>query len=83
LSIDTEFGKAEITVFSDGIFRMRIVKDSFQDDFSYAVSGKPEKCEVKLEESNEKLILSTAKLKLEINRNPVRFAFYAPDGKTD
>ncbi|MBK6962814.1 MAG: glycoside hydrolase family 31 protein [Bacteroidales bacterium] len=81
LSIDTEFGKAEITVFGEGIFRMRIVKDAFQEDFSYAVSGKPEICEVKLQESNEKLTLSTAKLKLEINRNPVRFAFYTPDGK--
>ncbi|MHC1774502.1 MAG: glycoside hydrolase family 31 protein [Lentimicrobium sp.] len=81
LSLDTDFGKAEITVFNEGIFRMRIVKDSFQDDFSYAVSGKPEKCEVKLEENNEKLILTTAKLRLEINRNPVRFTFYTPDGK--
>jgi alpha-glucosidase len=81
LYLETDNGKAEITVFSPGVFRIRIVKDAFMEDFSYAVTGKPEQCEVKLAETNDKLVLSTGKLKLEIDRNPARFAFYTSDGK--
>ncbi|KAF0195291.1 MAG: alpha-glucosidase [Bacteroidetes bacterium] len=81
LSIETDFGKAEITVFSPGIFRIRIVKSAFTEEFSYAVTGKPADCQVSLEETKEKIVLSTSQLKLEINKEPARFAFYTSDGR--
>ncbi|MFH1118686.1 MAG: glycoside hydrolase family 31 protein [Bacteroidota bacterium] len=81
LNLDTDNGKAEITVFSPGIFRIRIVKDAFVEDFSYAVVLKPENCDVELSEMSDKLILSTGKLILEIERNPARFTFYTADRK--
>jgi len=81
LSLQTDNGKAEVTVFNSGVIRIRLVKDEFTNDFSYAVVGKPEKCEVKLDESADKLTLSTPQLKLEIDRNPARFSFYTSDGR--
>lgn len=81
LKLKTDYGQAEITVYSPGIFRLRMVKDQFADDFSYAVIAKPEKCDVQLKEESEKLILSTSQLKLEIDKNPARFTFFTSDGK--
>lgn len=81
LSLETDNGKAEITVYSPGVFRIRIGREGFALDFSYAVVARPEKCEVKMGEMNDKLVLSTDKLTLEIGRNPARFTFYTADGK--
>lgn len=81
LKLETDFGKVEITVFSPGIFRIRIVKDHFNTDFSYAVVGKPLLCDVKLDEQQDKFLLSTESLTLEIAKNPARFAFFTKEGK--
>jgi len=77
----TDYGNAEITVFSPKMFRIRIVKDKFIKDFSYSVAGKPQPCNFNLEETKEKIIISTGELQLQIQRNPVRFAFYTSNGK--
>lgn len=81
LKLETDFGKAEVTVFSPGVFRIRIVKDKFAADFSYAVVGKPIKCDVKLDEQQDKFLLTTESMTLEITKNPARFTFFTKDGK--
>ncbi|NTW26337.1 MAG: DUF4968 domain-containing protein, partial [Lentimicrobium sp.] len=81
LSLETDNGKAEVTVFNSGVIRIRITKDDFADDFSYAVIASPEKCPVKLDETTDQLIFSTPTLKLEIDKNPARFSFYTSDGR--
>ena len=81
LNLETEFGQAEITVYDIGIFRMRITGSKPVESFSYAVTAKPAKCDVKLDEKPDKLILSTGLIRLEIDRNPVRFSFYTADGR--
>jgi len=80
LQLNTTFGNAVVTVYDEGLFRVRIVKDKLIEDFSYAVSGSPLKTDVSFNESADKLILSTRLVKLEISRNPVRFTFYSSDG---
>lgn len=81
VSLKTTFGKAEITVYTPGIIRVRIVKEDFTETFSYAVVLQPEKRKNSLEETPDKLIINTGLIKLEINRSPVRFAFYTAEGK--
>ncbi len=81
LTIETTFGKAEITVFNAGIVRIRIVKNEFEPDFSYAVVGKPEKVNFKILESEGLVTLTTDSLRLEISTAPVRFNFLTTDNR--
>lgn len=81
LSLITSLGKAEVTVYSEGIIRIRIVKDDFTEPFSYAVIMKPQQLKPEFNETPEKLTLSTGLILVEINRAPLRFAFYSPDGQ--
>ncbi|HAH57681.1 MAG TPA: hypothetical protein DCL86_06005, partial [Bacteroidales bacterium] len=76
LSLITSLGKAEVTVYSEGIIRIRIVKDDFTEPFSYAVIMKPQQLKPEFNETPEKLTLSTGLILVEINRAPLRFAFY-------
>jgi alpha-glucosidase len=81
LNLKTSLGKAEVTVYSEGIIRIRIVKDNFTEPFSYAVVMKPEKLKTEFKETSDKLTLSTGLIRVEISRSPVRFAFYTVDGQ--
>lgn len=81
LILNTDFGKAELTVYEAGIIRIRIVKDEFRKDFSYAVVAVPGKAGYKLEETQDRLVVRTEALRLDVSRNPVRFSFYTPDGR--
>ncbi len=80
LNLITDYGKAAITVYDQGIIRIRIVQDDFIENFSYAVNTEPLKTDFKLSEKDSEFILETALLKLVINKFPVRFNFYATDG---
>ena len=81
LMLNTDFGKAELTVYEAGIIRIRIVKDDFRKDFSYAVVAGPGKAGYTLKETQDRLVVHTEALRLDISRNPVRFSFYTSDGK--
>lgn len=80
LEIKTDNGNATITVYDKGIFRVRVVKDAFIEDFSYAVTGTPVTTDVKFNEDNAKLTLKTELVSLEITKKPVRLTFYSADG---
>lgn len=75
IHLATDFGKANITVFSPNVFRIRIVKDEFKTDFSYSVIEKPQSCGFTIEEKKDKLLVKTDALLLEITKKPVRFTF--------
>ena len=81
LLLNTDYGKAELTVYEPGIIRIRIVKDDFRKDFSYAVVAGTGKAGYTLEEAQDRLVVRTEALRLDISRNPVRFSFYNPDGR--
>ncbi|GAP44323.1 alpha-glucosidase, glycosyl hydrolase family GH31 [Lentimicrobium saccharophilum] len=81
LLLNTDYGRAELTVYESGIVRVRIVKDDFRNDFSYAVVADPGEAGYTLEETQDRLVVRTDALRLDISRNPVRFSFYNPDGR--
>lgn len=80
LHLKTDFGNAIITIYDDGIIRLRIVKDEFIENFSYAVIAQPNNTDANFIEENDKLIIKTSLVSLEIGKNPVRFTFYSNDG---
>ncbi len=81
LSIETDFGKAQVIVYNAGIVRVRIVKNDFEPDFSYAVIANPEKTNFKILESEGLIVLIADSVRLEISTNPVRFKFLTIDNQ--
>jgi len=79
--IQTDFGKAEIKIFSPSVIRIRIVKDNFADDFSYSVVAKPQTCKTSTKEDADLITITTDSIILKINKKPVRFSFTTLDGK--
>jgi alpha-glucosidase len=80
-TLQTDFGKAKIIVFSPNVFRIRLENMEFVKSFSYAVIANPEKCNVKTNETPELFTIETDSLTLRINKNPLRFAFYTKSGQ--
>jgi alpha-glucosidase len=80
-SIETTNGTARVIIYSPEIVRIRIVKNDFGNDFSYAVVGNPQPCNVKLKESKGMILIQTDSLVIEISTHPVRFTFKTNTGK--
>lgn len=81
LTIETTFGKARVIVYNASVFRIRIVKNDFEKDFSYAVVANPVKTNFNITQSNGLIELTTDSLRLEISTQPVRFKFLTRDNK--
>lgn len=81
LEIKTTNGQAVVTVMRPDIFRIRIVKDQFGPDFSYAVVGKPQKTDFKVQQTPKLITVTTSALILEFTTQPVRFTFKTLDGR--
>ncbi|MGC8865985.1 MAG: TIM-barrel domain-containing protein [Bacteroidales bacterium] len=81
LEIRTTLGNAVVTVMRPDIFRIRIVKEKLGTDFSYAVVGKPQKTDFKVQQTPGLIRVSTSALVLEISTQPVRFTFKTLDGQ--
>lgn len=80
LLIETDYGKASLEIFDEGIVRIRIVKEEFTEKFSYAVIAKPEKVKVNVKDEGDNLVLETESLKVHISKTPVRFTIFSADG---
>ncbi|HOW26612.1 MAG TPA: glycoside hydrolase family 31 protein [Bacteroidales bacterium] len=81
LLIQTDNGSVLIQVYAPDIFRIRVSRMIFTDDFSYSVVGRRYPCNVVLQELDERLSIRTDSLLLEISTNPVRFTFRTPEGQ--
>ncbi len=81
LLIETNSGKAQVIVYNSGIVRIRIVKEVFEPDFSYAVVANPEKTDFRILETEGLITLITDALRLDISTNPVRFRFLTTDNQ--
>lgn len=81
LFLQTDNGSALVQIYTPGIFRIRISKGDFGDDFSYSVVGKRYPCKLVMERSGEKITMQTDSLLLEIHTYPLRFIFMTPDGR--
>ncbi len=81
ITLQTDCGTAHITPYSDSVIRLRIFQGEPLEDFSYAVVGTPQTLEVKIEEQADKILVETALLRLEVEKNPVRFRFLTKEGQ--
>ncbi len=77
----TTNGKAQVIVYSPNVIRIRIDKQTFAPDFSYAVVANPVPCTVKTTNSTDSYTIATDSLTLRITKKPLRFTFLTKDGK--
>lgn len=78
----TPEGKVAIKLYSDQIIQVRAVKSHQEfDDFSYSVIAHPQTIEHQFEEQDSKFVISTQKIILEIEKNPLRCRFLSKDGQ--
>jgi alpha-glucosidase len=79
--IDAANAKVSLTVYAPEVVRVRIVKETFERDFSYAVIGQPAGNFSAVTETADEIDLTTSALKVVVARNPIRISFYSADGK--
>ncbi|MCC5920456.1 MAG: glycoside hydrolase family 31 protein [Cyclobacteriaceae bacterium] len=77
----TTHGNFRVIQYRDDIFRISITKEESFDDFTYAVVAEPEEKDMKVEETTDKITISSSKATLEITKSPVRFTLLNADGK--
>jgi alpha-glucosidase len=77
----TSEAQFRILFYNNNTVRITITRESFFEDFSYAVVAVPEALTPVIEETKDSLIVISKKIHIQINRNPVRFTFSTPDGK--
>ena len=80
--ITTDFGQVKLTVYRPSIIRIHAVKKNFNKQVSYAVTARPESTRFSLEEEKDYYLLETDSVRMVITKNPVRFEFQTPEGKT-
>ncbi len=80
-TFSTTNGKAQVIVYSPNVIRIRIDKQTFAPDFSYAVVANPVPCTVKTTNSTDSYTIATDSLTLRITKKPLRFTFLTKDGK--
>jgi len=81
LRLKTQNAFAEIIPYSPTIIRIRIDRNAFKQDFSYAVIAKPRSFAASISQMPDSIILSTDSLKCIIQKRPFSVAFYTKDGK--
>jgi len=77
----TPNGKAQVIVYSPDVIRIRIDKQNFVPDFSYAVVSNPLQCSVKVTNRPEDYAIETDSLVLRISKKPLRFTFLTKRGE--
>jgi alpha-glucosidase len=80
VKITTTTAFADITVYSANVIRVRIDRQKFADDFSYAVITKPAAAKATIKEEASNIIITTDSLQARITKRPFSIAFYTPDG---
>jgi len=81
LKVYASNSKLLIEFYTESIVRVRVVQDEFVKDFSYAVDIEPQVVQSKLTENRGFLELESSELRVFIQRNPVRLAFYDKEGR--
>ncbi|MBL4585652.1 MAG: DUF4968 domain-containing protein, partial [Flavobacteriales bacterium] len=72
----TQEAEVKITVYSDSVIRVYIEKtENEARELPYAVVAKPQKTDFKIKETEDVIYLKTAKIKVLINRKPLRISF--------
>ncbi|MCU0450039.1 MAG: DUF4968 domain-containing protein [Bernardetiaceae bacterium] len=73
LAVQTTHGTLELTVYRPGLVRVRANQHpGTRDDFSYAVVAEPETVDFTIVETADQLLLTTAQMRIELGKTPVR-----------
>lgn len=75
---ETDHGHFRVLVYQDGIIRVTLSRDVFED-FSYSVIATPSPGQYTIRDNNDSLEVQTGSVILAISKNPVRFTFLTPD----
>ncbi|MES1226815.1 MAG: hypothetical protein ABUT20_65685 [Bacteroidota bacterium] len=81
LDITASNANVQLTVFSPTVIRVRINKNKFNDDFSYALVAKPTNAKFSSSSTDNALVITTDSVRLTITKKPMRFSFATLDGK--
>ena len=77
----TSHGTAEVFVYTPTIFRILIYKEKREPVNPYSVVLEQQKTAVRFENVESEFVIKTDSLTLRINKFPLRFSFFTPDGK--
>ncbi|GAA4930792.1 glycoside hydrolase family 31 protein [Mucilaginibacter defluvii] len=80
ITIQTAEATAKVWVYAPAIIRVNITKTPDKADTSFAVIQQPESA-INYSDSDQEIIVTTEALTLRINKAPLRFSFFTPDGK--
>lgn len=81
LALHTTRGMVEIMAYSPSVIRVRMSKNTFETDFSYAVIAAQLPVKTVLNETDRLINFSTDSLKITIQKNPYAIAFYTATGQ--
>lgn len=81
VTLETSNATLSITAYRNDIIRVRAYQSSPLRQFSFAVDQQASGSFEKVSDEGSKLILTTANVKVEVTKDPVRISFYTPDGK--
>jgi alpha-glucosidase len=81
VSIQTENGFGEISVYAPNIIRVRLDKRPLGKDISFAVIAKPQQVKVSIVQTGTEIKITTDSLEMRVNKSPFTVAVYTPDGK--
>jgi alpha-glucosidase len=80
LIIVTAEAEAHITVYNPAVIQVNVTQQPDHTDASFAVIQEPTS-PIQYNETDDEVVITTAVLTLRIAKNPLRFAFYTPDGQ--
>jgi alpha-glucosidase len=81
LTIITTQAYVNIQVYSPAIIRVRISRQPFQSDFSYAVTAQPAAISIHPVENATNISFHTDSIKVVIQKKPFSISFYTSDGQ--
>lgn len=77
----TQQERFRVTLYDAGIARISVSKTESFDDFSYAVVADPSYSDFTLEDGDQQILIKTEEFTLIVNKYPVRFSFFTPQGQ--
>jgi len=82
LTVQTNEGKLTLRAYNDYVIKVAFEKTGFQNpDSSHAVVLQPQRVQLKLTETANKLLMSTEVVKVEVIKSPLQVIFYNGDNK--
>ncbi|HOK51497.1 MAG TPA: glycoside hydrolase family 31 protein [Bacteroidales bacterium] len=81
VSITCSNARAIIQPYTDQIVRVRVVKNEFGPDFSYAVNMAPMATFTQVSDNDQEVVFSTSKVRLVVHKKPFYLSFYNQKGE--